>query len=130
MKKYTIIFWITTVLLVLFEGVMPALTFNTDLAREGVTHLGYPVYFLYMLTVYKVLGALALIVPRIPSRIKEWAYGGFAFVFVSAFVSHIVVDGAGVMALGPVIALVVLKLSYWSYHKRMLPVPVAAPASK
>jgi hypothetical protein len=45
MKKEKIIFWSATIFIFLFEGVMPALTSQTELAKEGITHLGYPVYF-------------------------------------------------------------------------------------
>lgn len=117
MKKYSIIFWTTTMLIVLFEGLMPALTFNTDLAKEGILSLGYPLYFLYVLTVFKVLGSITLIVPQIPARVKEWAYAGFAFVFAYAFISHVAVSGLQPMALGPVIAFAILAMSYWSFHK-------------
>ncbi|MEQ8471707.1 MAG: DoxX family protein [Marinoscillum sp.] len=61
----------------LFEGVMPGLTSHTDLAREGIQHLGYPDYFRIIIVVFKVLGALVLMIPVFPPRVKEWAYVGF-----------------------------------------------------
>jgi len=45
MKKDKIIYWVTTGFIFLFEGVMPALTSQTELAKEGIAHLGYPSYF-------------------------------------------------------------------------------------
>jgi hypothetical protein len=48
---------------------MPALTSQTAMAKEGIRHLGYPDYFGVMLTVFKVLGALALIIPQVPERV-------------------------------------------------------------
>ena len=117
MKKNKIIFWVTTTLIFLFEGVMPALTSQTELAKEGIRHLGYPDYFGVMLTVFKVLGALALIIPQVPARVKEWAYAGFAIDFISAFVSNVAVDGISSMAFFPLIVLVVLIVSYIYYHK-------------
>ncbi len=117
MKKYTILFWVTTTLIFLMEGVMPALTSQTEMAVEGITHLGYPVYFGTMLAVFKVLGSLALIIPQVPSRIKEWAYAGFGIDFISASVSIWVVDGFGAMVLFPILFLVFLVLSYISFHK-------------
>lgn len=116
MKKFTILFWISTILIVLFEGVMPALFFNTEMAREGIRHLGYPVYFGTAVVVFKILGALALIIPQVPHRLKEWAYAGFAYIFIFAAISHAVVDGFA-QALFPLIALIVLAVSYYSYHK-------------
>lgn len=117
MKKYKVLFWVTTVFIFLFEGVMPALTSHSELSIQGFTHLGYPLYFVTVLTVFKVLGSLALIIPAIPARIKEWAYAGFAFDFICAAVSIWAVDGAGPMVLLPVVAFAILAISYVSYHK-------------
>lgn len=88
MKKLKILFWVSTSLIFLLEGVLPALTSQSEMAKEGISHLGYPAYFGVMLTVFKVLGAISLIAPQIQKRVKEWAYAGFAFDFISASVSH------------------------------------------
>ncbi|GET25077.1 DoxX family protein [Prolixibacter sp. NT017] len=117
MKTTKIIYWITTSLIVLFDGVLPAFTFQTDLAKQGISHLGYPEYFGVMLVCFKVAGAIVLILPAFKERIKEWAYAGFTFDFISAAVSHAVVDGIGGQALFPLVVLAVLALSYFSYHK-------------
>ncbi len=117
MKKEKILFWVTTILIFLFEGVMSALTSNTQMAKDGISHLGYPGYFGTMLMVFKVLGSLALVIPAVPARVKEWAYAGFGFDFIAAFVSLCVVDGLTSMAIGPVIFMGVLAVSYTSYHK-------------
>ena len=117
MKKNKIIFWVTTTLIFLFEGVMTALTSQTDMAKEGIRHLGYPDYFGVMLAVFKVLGALALIIPQVPARVKEWAYAGFAIDFISAFVSIAVIDGISGMTFFPLIVLAILVVSYIYYHK-------------
>lgn len=117
MKKDKIIFWVTTTLIFLFEGVMPALTSQTELAKEGIKHLGYPEYFGNALVVFKVLGTLALMIPQVPKRLKEWAYAGFVFDFLFASISHAVVDGVGGQAFFPLIVLAVLMVSYFYYHK-------------
>lgn len=117
MKKHKIIFWITTILIFLFEGLMPALTSQTEFAKEGIRHLGYPDYFGVILTVFKVLGALVLIIPAVPKRLKEWAYAGFTFDFIFASASNTAVDGFGFGTIFPLIVLAVLMLSYNSYHK-------------
>jgi uncharacterized membrane protein YphA (DoxX/SURF4 family) len=71
-----------------------------DLARgpamlEGMAHLGYPAYFLLILGVWKLLGAIAILAPRFP-RLKEWAYAGIVFDLTGAAFSHAAVgDGAG-----------------------------------
>ncbi len=117
MKKEKIFFWSATILIALFEGVMPALTFQTELAKEGLRHLGYPEYFGNAMVVFKVLGVLVLIIPKFPKRIKEWAYAGFAFDFLFAAISHGAVDGINGHTFFPFIALVILTLSYFYYHK-------------
>jgi len=117
MKKQKITYWAATILIFLFEGVMPALTSHTELAREGIRHLGYPEYFGTMLVVFKIAGSLALIIPKIPKRIKEWAYAGFTFDFIAACVSHWAVDGFGVQTIFPLIVLGILAVSYVYYHK-------------
>jgi hypothetical protein len=96
---------------------MPALTSHTQLAVEGIRHLGYPDYFRVLLTVFKVTGALALIIPQVPGRIKEWAYAGFGIVFISASVSHFAVDGFSFMVVFPWIILGILGVSYVCYYK-------------
>lgn len=110
-------FWTTTILIVLFEGVIPAFTTNTQLAIDGVRHLGYPDYFRIMLSVFKVCGALVLILPFIKGNIKEWAYAGFGFTFISAAVSHAAVDGVDGQTIFPLVMLLMLVVSYRSYHR-------------
>ena len=117
MKTQKIIFWTTTILIFLFEGVMPALTSQTELAKEGIKHLGYPQYFGNALIIFKILGVLALIIPQFPKRMKEWAYAGFAFDFIFASISHGAVDGLNFQTFFPLIVLAILMTSYVSYHK-------------
>ncbi len=118
MKKHKIIFWITTSLIFIFEGVMPALSGHSEQAIQGITGLGYPLYFVTLLTVFKVLGAIVLIVPKFPKNVKEWAYAGFGIDFIGAFVSIWAVSGFNLMFLSlPIVAFVILALSYNSWKK-------------
>ena len=117
MKKDKIIYWIATTIISLFEGVMPALTSQTELAKEGIRHLGYPEYFGNALVVFKVLGVLALIIPQVPKRVKEWAYAGFVFDFIFATISYGAVDGINGQTFFPLVVLAILGVSYIYYHK-------------
>ena len=117
MKKAKIFYWVTTIIIFLFEGVIPAFTSQTELAKEGIRHLGYPAYFGNALVVFKVLGALSLIIPQVPGRIKEWVYAGFAFDFIFASISHGAVDGINFQSFFPLIFLGLLVISYFNYHK-------------
>lgn len=117
MKTNKLIYWISTSIIFLFDSVMPALTSHTELAIEGIRHLGFPDYFRVQLTIFKVMGGLILMIPKVPSRIKEWAYVGFAINFISASVGHAVVDGIDFQTFFPLIILAILIVSYTYYHK-------------
>lgn len=116
-KKYKIVFWTTTIIIFLMEGLMPALTSQTELAKEGIRHLGYPEYFGNVLVVFKVLGALLLIIPKVPKKLKELAYAGFTFNFIFASISHFAIDGLSFQSLLPLIFLGILIASYYSFYK-------------
>lgn len=117
MKKNKIIFWIATAIIVLWDGVMPGLTSHTPLAVEAIRKLGYPDYFRVMLTVFKVAGAIILVLPMVPARVKEWAYAGFGISLICASVSNAVVYGFGSFAIFPLVILAILVVSYIYYHK-------------
>jgi uncharacterized membrane protein YphA (DoxX/SURF4 family) len=83
------IYWITTALLALelvLGGVWDVL--RVPQVHVIIDRLGYPAYFLVILGVWKLLGAVAVIVPRFP-RLKEWAYAGVVFNLTGAFVSNL-----------------------------------------
>ena len=117
MKKDKIIFWTATIIIALFEGVMPALTSQTELAKEGIRHLGYPEYFGNAIVIFKVVGVIVLLIPQVPKRIKEWAYAGFAFDFMFATISHGAVDGINGQTFLPLVIFAILVVSYLYYHK-------------
>lgn len=116
-KTFKIAYWIATTLFVFFEGVMPALTGQSKLAIDGITHLGYPIYFVTLLQICKVTGSILLIVPQVPNKIKEWAYAGFTFNILFATASHTIVDGFSLLSLFPLIVLLVLGVSYYTNYK-------------
>lgn len=116
-KKQKIIFWSATIFIFLFEGVMPALTSQTEMAKEGIRSLGYPEYFGVALVVFKVAGSVLLIIPKLPKRLKEWVYAGFTFNFIFAFISHIAVNGFEPLSFFPLLILAILMISYVYYHK-------------
>lgn len=117
MKSVKITYWVTTLIIFLFDSALPAFTSNTQLAIDGIRHLGFPDYFRHELTVFKVIGGILLIVPAIPARFKEWAYVGFGISFISAFVANAAVTGFNGLAFFPLIALAILVVSYICYHK-------------
>ncbi|WNQ14021.1 DoxX family protein [Paenibacillus aurantius] len=93
-----IAYWVATALLafIVGSGGIGDIT-NQWGTLETVEILGYPVYFLTVIGVWKVLGAVAILVPRFP-RIKEWAYAGIFFEMTGAAASHAFVGDYGAFA--------------------------------
>lgn len=122
MKKNRIIFWVATILIVLWEGVMPlsTLLFAPQYVNAGTKPLGYPDYFAYALIMAKVLGVLAISVPKIPVKLKEWAYAGLTFNLIFAFISHACVDQHTGFMLMPLVVLCILIVSY-VYNAKIYP---------
>jgi hypothetical protein len=82
-------YWLVTALVVAELGVGGGWDIaRIPFVRDVLTHLGYPVYFLVLLGCWKVLGAVALVVPR-RALLKEWAYAGAFFAYTGAMVSHL-----------------------------------------
>ena len=92
-------YWITTTLvaLIMLAG-GSAYLMRAEVVVLGVTELGYPASFIPVLGVWKVLGALAILAPRLP-RVKEWAYAGFAINIASAIIAHLAM-GEGIEVWG------------------------------
>ena len=114
MKKNRIIFWVATTIIILWEGVMPlsSLIFAPEQATIGTRPLGYPDYFAYALIVCKALGVLAISLPGVPAKLREWAYAGLSFNLIFAFISHACVDKNIGFMLMPLVVLGILAVSY------------------
>ena len=90
-KTKKIIYWIATVWLALgmvSTGIVQLLKPEDEVAK--IIHLGYPVYLLTILAVWKILGAVVVLIPKFP-LVKEWAYAGFFFAMSGAAISHIAI---------------------------------------
>lgn len=108
-----VIYWVVTGLLAV-AGVFAGITYlsGSQQAVQGFTHVGYPQQLRVLLGIAKLLGGITLIVPGL-LRLKEWAYAGFTFAWIAAIVAHYLAkDGA--VALSPLIALVLLFVSYFT----------------
>jgi len=84
--------------------------------RSIMSHLGYPVYFAALLGVWKVLGGLTILAPRLP-RLKEWAYAGMFFDLTGAAISHGSVGDPPVRWLTP-LAILVLVIASWALRPK------------
>ena len=116
--KARLVYWIPTGLIAVFM----AMSAVPDVLRvEGaltiIHHLGYPDYFLTLIGVAKLLGVAALLAP-VPRTLREWAYAGLTFDLMGAAFSHGSVGDPLGNVMTPLVALVVLHLSYWAWRQR------------
>jgi uncharacterized membrane protein YphA (DoxX/SURF4 family) len=119
MKKINIFYWIFNGLicaLMLFSGIN-SLADPVQTKLMVTDHLKYPEYFMTLLSIAKIFGAIAILVPGF-KRLKEWAYAGFAFDLIFATYSFIAV-GDPVKGWAPmVVILIVFALAYFFYIKK------------
>jgi len=121
-KRNKIIYWISTIWLasgMLSTGTLQLFKVKAEGALAppgvyGITHLGYPVYFLTILGIWKILGVVALLIPGFP-LLKEWAYAGFLFVMSGAIISHIAV-GDSMSEIFPSLLLLILTVVSWYFR--------------
>lgn len=117
-KRNKIIYWIATVWLALgmiSTGLVQLLKGKTGAGGvDSVSHLGYPVYFLTLLGIWKILGVIAVLVPKFP-LLKEWAYAGFFFTMTGAIFSHIAA-GSPVSEIFPSLLLLTLTIISWLFR--------------
>ena len=117
-KRNKIIYWIATIWLalgMLSTGIVQL--FKGKAGQGGVdmiTHLGYPVYLLTILGIWKILGVVAVLIPKFP-LLKEWAYAGFFFVMSGAIFSHIA-SGDSVNEIFPSLLLLILTVVSWYFR--------------
>jgi hypothetical protein len=112
-KRNKIIYWVATLWLSLgmaATGIVQLLHVTKD--TQFVLDLGYPAYLLTLLGIWKILGIVAVIVPRYP-LIKEWAYAGFFFAMSGAVYSHIAVHNPPKDLFGPMLLLVLTAVSWY-----------------
>jgi uncharacterized membrane protein YphA (DoxX/SURF4 family) len=117
-KRNKIIYWIATIWLALGMASTAAVQLFRSAEGQGgvesITHLGYPVYLLTILGIWKILGVAAVLVPAFP-RLKEWAYAGFFFAMSGAAISH-AASGDRVSEMFPSLLLLILTLLSWYFR--------------
>ncbi|KQB99825.1 DoxX family protein [Pedobacter sp. Hv1] len=112
-KRNRIIYWIATVWLALgmvSTGVVQLLQMKDEVTM--MAHLGYPAYFLIIIGVWKILGVIAVLIPKFP-LVKEWAYAGFFFAMSGAVFSHLAIGDGGKEFFGPILLLVLTVVSWY-----------------
>ena len=111
-KRNKIIYWIATLWLALgmvSTGVVQLMQIPQEVER--MTTLGYPVYFLTIIGVWKLLGVVAVLVPKSP-LLKEWAYAGFFFNMSGAVFSHLAAGSSPQELFGPMLLIVLAAVSW------------------
>jgi uncharacterized membrane protein YphA (DoxX/SURF4 family) len=109
----TIAYWLTTAVMIFVMGSGGvADTMRIPAVTEGMSHLGYPVYFCVILGVWKVLAAVAFVIPRTP-RLKEWAYAGTFFDLTGAAASHFALEDPLLKVATPLI-FVLIAVASWA----------------
>ena len=117
-KKTKIVYWIATIWLALGMVSTGAVQLFKGKTGQGgvdmITHLGYPIYLLTILGIWKILGAVVVLIPKF-TLMKEWAYAGFFFVMTGAMFSHIAL-GDSFNEIWPSLLLLILTLISWYFR--------------
>lgn len=125
-KRNRIIYWIFTAWLALgmaSTGIVQLMKTKEEVDMFG--SLGYPEYLLTIIGAWKILGVIAVLIPKFP-LIKEWAYAGFFFCMSGAIVSHMVL-GDPISEVAPPLLLLVLTVISWYFRpasRRLIPVQI------
>lgn len=113
-KRNKIIYWIATVWLALgmvSTAIVQLIKLKEEVDKTSL-HLGYPVYFLTIIGIWKLLGSISILLPKL-GLLKEWAYAGFFFLMTGAIFSHFAVGDGAVEYFGPTLLLLLTFLSWY-----------------
>ncbi|MBT2761487.1 DoxX family protein [Paenibacillus sp. ISL-20] len=111
-------YWSVTLLLaaaIMLSGIGQLMQFGGNL--DLVTNLGYPLYILTILGIWKVLGAVSLVVPGLP-RLKEWVHAGIFFLMTGAALSHAFANDYGDYGFNLILPLSYAALNIFSWALR------------
>src|SRR6187551_1313235 len=115
-KRKNVIYWISTIWLalgMLSTGAVQLFKGKTGAGGvDSITQLGYPVYFLTILGVWKILGVVAVLIPKFP-LLKEWAYAGFFFAMTGAVYSHLILRHSLNETFPPLLLLILTMISWY-----------------
>jgi uncharacterized membrane protein YphA (DoxX/SURF4 family) len=112
-KRNKIIYWIATIWLALgmvATGIVQLLKMKEEEAR--MAQLGYPLYLLTILAIWKILGTITVLIPKFPI-LKEWAYAGFFFAMSGAVLSHVASGSESKELFGPMLLLILTFVSWY-----------------
>ncbi|WP_293883349.1 MULTISPECIES: DoxX family protein [unclassified Sphingobacterium] len=110
-RSYWIITGITMALIIL-----PSYFAPREYLIQTTKNLQFPDYFPLELDILKIVGAIFILIPAIPTMLKEWAYVGFGILLLSASLAHGIVDGLA-KGIAPLIPFALLAVSYYYFRK-------------
>ncbi len=113
-KRNKIIYWIATIWLALgmtSTAIVQLVKMKEEVQKTSLD-LGYPVYFLTIIGIWKLLGVVVILLPKF-LLLKEWAYAGFFFLMSGAIISHLCVGDSMVVLFGPSLLLILTILSWY-----------------
>jgi hypothetical protein len=112
-KRNRIIYWIATIWLALgmtATGIVQLIKMKEEV--DMMAHLGYPIYLLTILGIWKILGVVTVLMPKFP-LLKEWAYAGFFFAMSGAVFSHLAIGDGAKELFGPTLLIVLTAVSWY-----------------
>lgn len=112
-KRNRIIYWVATLWLalgMLSTGIVQLVKTKEEV--DMMAHMGYPVYFLTIIGIWKLLGVVSVLIPKFP-LLKEWTYAGFVFAMSGAVFSHLACGDAAKELFGPVLLLILTVVSWY-----------------
>lgn len=112
-KRNKIIYWVTTLWLALgmtSTGIVQIIKMDEEV--QNFSNLGFPVYLMTLIGIWKILGVIVVLIPKFP-LVKEWAYAGFFFTMTGAIISHLAIGEPIVKTLPPLLLLILTILSWY-----------------
>lgn len=115
MPKAPKAYWILTAIAMALI-VLPSYFAPREYLEETIRRMQFPSYFGLELDILKIIGALLILIPLIPTMLKEWAYVGFGILLLSASLAHFIADG-WIKGIAPLVPFAILAASYYYFRK-------------
>ena len=115
MSKDKKIYWTVTII-VMALIVLPSYFAPREYLIETIRRMEFPGYFGLELDILKIVGAVIILIPAIPTMFKEWSYVGFGILLLSASLAHFHIDGWA-KGVAPLVPFAVLSVSYYYFRK-------------
>lgn len=112
-KRNLIIYWVATALVSFgMLGSAAVQLMHQPEMNDMFTHLGFPLYLMEIIGVWKILGVLVILLPGF-KLLKEWAYAGLFFLMTGALISHLILGDSGKDVMGPLFQSVFIVTSWY-----------------